>query len=1582
MKRKYNSFLTGIFKSRRFNRSIARLLVVSMVFNAVIMAFMLLPSVLATAAGDDMDGQESVVYYCGYEDHTHGPECYELVCPYDIKSDGDGEDGTEPSDPGESLTGEASEENTTEAEPETDESTEEPTTAEGDTTSETIKEEKTTEPTTEHIHNEECYILICEEHIHSADCLDTTEPTEQKSRGTPETTTEPTIETTPPEETTTADNNDNTINNIDETTTATTIATTPEIPEVPEITTTTGATEETTTTTEATTTTTEEETTTDPTNEFQGIQPLDDELELGFGILGLGDETNVVIIINGTKIVRGTPAPAKNFTFNLTQVKNAAGEELTDISVINPNPMQESVSTSSDEDTYDFFFRIEDLPVGTYYFKIWEDQTDAPDGWTYDSTTYIVKVEVTNGHAIVYYPDGTIAVDGEVIETGGEDTIAITPEVTDATQFVHGYDLNNRSSMRFNGEILTAYYYTVGDERDNLHPISFRHIYDAEEPHDVIIGAAYCIDMDEPADNTNPYDSFDNFAEFVNKYPDTYEEILWLTRNGFMSNVERTNAGVWGGTNNLSALIEDLDVLGLTADEAYCATQLAIWHFSNLFYEEESWQQKSGKYQIFYYKNPSDENCTTESQRIWAAYCALITAAADAKDKAITEITLSVSFDTENAYLVEGEWYGPITVNVDLLPEGSEFVDKNEVEVTLNGSYELASATDGTLLGAIKPGTQFYVKIGTNPPTDSILELVTATVSITQVTVQDVFILNNTSNGAWGGAQAVTGIGAIQRDVNLSAEASLYYNATQSRLTFINKYTPPEFGQLTLTKEVENNGWASSETFKFEVIFDSEDVKCIEFPQINPVKINDEDKWKWTITLTENQRFVTFTNIPLNTTYTITEATDDKYNCVAIEVNGTSQGSPATGIVTGTVQTASIQVTYRNAPIEVTIIGEKIVSGNTSPIPEETFTFNIEFTDEVRFDSEGKPVAVVDPSDKSDIRIQNETATVTHNEDGTLNPLDGKFSFGPITGLEKGRMYYFKVTEEEPVNAAPGWTYDDHEYIVVVVVDADGNVEVYYPQSGDTTGKQGTFTNKIPSVLEITYKGKDATHSTVYNFNDEFVGFCADKFLGEPTLGSDIAYKAFYTKGHTHSELAYSLYMQLTTNTEKNDRYLRLFGFEYVSPFKDKTWGALRNDCRYLTEFLIWYFEFRALYPEYDWNPWDFSSWSEILPAKQHPEDPSKVLPKREMVNGLNYRFEFERELKAYLGDNYLNVFATAVETIDRMMYDYNSNPDGKCITSLEMLYEPDSETSGKLSFSYDGYQPAEHSLSLKWTTTSGNVTVTKDSPTGTPLSSPITIENINDVYYVNYTDAVGVKFTLNDGMDYLVNGSINGKYYISDVHGTSRQRMLFGFAQFATMECELGLPSGDKVTFKNTYETTDLTLTKKVEGNPWGEDETFTFTVEFDAPNNITPIICDGTALTYNLTTNKWEWTGTLTFTKRTVKFDKIPLYTGYTIKELVGQLPDGYKCTDITVDGETKDSPGSGIVTGNADNILTIYVTYTNKKTGGPELPHTGGVGTKTFTVIGSLLMTIAAGAFLSLIYYKKLEVRVRRVKKAKPT
>jgi pilin isopeptide linkage protein/LPXTG-motif cell wall-anchored protein len=377
---------------------------------------------------------------------------------------------------------------------------------------------------------------------------------------------------------------------------------------------------------------------------------------------------------------------------------------------------------------------------------------------------------------------------------------------------------------------------------------------------------------------------------------------------------------------------------------------------------------------------------------------------------------------------------------------------------------------------------------------------------------------------------------------------------------------------------------------------------------------------------------------------------------------------------------------------------------------------------------------------------------------------------------------------------------------------------------------------------------------------------------------------------------------------------------------------------------LVAYYEFRENFPGYDWDPHGIlTTWPVDLP------ETDKFSARDDIANRFNYELVYDLKIG-------VDAFAQAVERIDAMMDYYKTDDTGdKCITSLEMFYQPPSANSGTLSFLYDGYKkPLPHTVKLSWECT-GTMTV-EVKKGATPMDNGLTpIEiDIDDVFYVTYQGTGTIKFTISDDTPYLVNGSIKGDLYRNmNYNGTNDfkggQRMLVGYAQFAKMKCELTIPNGDCVTFKNKYEepTIDTEICGNKEVINGDSGKMFTFKLQQVGGSGLTE---------YAYGSQESGFSFTITKLKRGTYY--------YQITEIDPEDGCVYDASEFIVEVKVTFEDNKLKVTQivNDNKPITFVNTYEEK----PRLPETGGTGTFPGVLIGTAITLCAAAG---LIYRKNL-------------
>ena len=482
-------------------------------------------------------------------------------------------------------------------------------------------------------------------------------------------------------------------------------------------------------------------------------------------------------VINGVKLVSGTNPPAKTFTFRVRQVTDLTGST-------NTGGGYNQTFTSG---AGNWSHTIPSLNEGTYFFKVTEETATDTD-WVYDTIAYVVKVVVKNGNAAIYYPDGTV---GGGITTGESQAITIEPEnVASSSNNKHisaGWGGCSHYPQNTQIPMTGGNFWDPNGTSSAMYP---SHIDSVGTPDKVVVGAAYCLDYE--AFNSGSMQPYYDYAGFAAHYEANYDEILWVLRNGFMSSGHRTTSA-WSGTNNLAAMRTLTGNATLTADQAYSATQFALWHFAN----DINWTQGSSSgYSKIY------------TTAVYNAYVQLRdkALAAKATGEIITELGISTHFDISAATL-NGNWYGPVKLKIDLIPNG--FTDLSNIPVTVSrksgSSYTVSATASGgsTQLTNLHDGDNFYVNIS-SIPADGIQELVEATATVGSGPIKDVLVLiHKSGNQVDWAVQAIGGVSLVTRPACVTATAKLFYGATKSRLTFKNRYDfKPTTGDLQISKVV------------------------------------------------------------------------------------------------------------------------------------------------------------------------------------------------------------------------------------------------------------------------------------------------------------------------------------------------------------------------------------------------------------------------------------------------------------------------------------------------------------------------------------------------------------------------------------------------------------------------------------------------------------------------------------------------------------------------------------------------------------------------------------------------------------
>ena len=576
----------------------------------------------------------------------------------------------------------------------------------------------------------------------------------------------------------------------------------------------------------------------------------------------------VDVTINGKKIVEGSMVLPSTFQFKITQV-DSGGD------AISPTVTMPSPATTNPDSNGDFSFTVTDLGGGeTYYFMI-EEVIPNPvqANWTYDATKYIVKVVVTNGVAAVNYP------------------IIGTSDTVDVASGSYTYDKNNT--------------YTAVDQDGAGTPYDLSTKIITSNAGETYVG--FCAEVwngNLPKGIMTWAKDRDNKASVL-AYSLAHQNVGGLNEADFkrilgLSRVAGYDAG--SGNTNRSALMHEIIWLyevsyGGVVNSKGEPMPDSLMPPNSLASQPEWWAYTngsvsvSGLYNIITgnaYNNRNDSNEFIQAMKMikemMAQYDQGKTTSLNMTYTPTNAASGTITFDhdgfvphlwsstakSDQFYDTTLTWSGTATVTVNggspqtNGTEGVAVKKTDSIEVTgISGNVIFTLKDDGKYL---KPGS---VK-------GNILES-------SDTTKQRLII---------GHAEFVT----LKCELNVG---------DSSDLTFTNEYKEP--GSLTLTKAVDGT-WEDGDEFEFEITFSKPVNDCN-----NTAFTSNGAKTLWKGKLTKSKPSVTFSNIPIGTTYSIKETQSVNYSCTAIEVNGASAGTVSTGTVGGSITSkTAVNVKYTN----------------------------------------------------------------------------------------------------------------------------------------------------------------------------------------------------------------------------------------------------------------------------------------------------------------------------------------------------------------------------------------------------------------------------------------------------------------------------------------------------------------------------------------------------------------------------------------------------------------------------------------------------------------------------------------------
>ncbi|MCL2151541.1 MAG: hypothetical protein FWH57_01055 [Oscillospiraceae bacterium] len=412
-----------------------------------------------------------------------------------------------------------------------------------------------------------------------------------------------------------------------------------------------------------------------------------------------------------------------------------------------------------------------------------------------------------------------------------------------------------------------------------------------------------------------------------------------------------------------------------------------------------------------------------------------------------------------------------------------------------------------------------------------------------------------------------------------------------------------------------------------------------------------------------------------------------------------------------------------------------------------------------------------------------------------------------------GASPYVYTIEEVYSTAGEEWIYDSNRYTVTVTVESNGDVVAEIKKDDGSTeaiivngvatksyharkpnpnlyrplvpGPPGYMDYKIFSVDKNRVHFDDAPISIfIMNSLDETFGefdaLCAEMDGIFPDSG--YYYHMIFDDDDEYAEFAllFSLFDQEIRHGAQlsDDEFNTLFGFEP---------GEITEDLRRgLIQYLIWF------------------------------ENASETFIQESIRYNL-FRAKAANYDRAHggSGKDYLDHFDSVLDTIKKLMAAYRLTEAGKSITALDLVYDADSATSGKLAIGYLGYDPKLPELLLNW---DNNAVKVYRQYSGGVYSQEITSGDsvgMGGTFYVqiDQNNVNPVTFELSDELNYfLIGGSIRGAYLSANDDEKNPdlkifQHLITGTAEFVKLKASLTVGNG-KLGFRNLFTTIELPRT------------------------------------------------------------------------------------------------------------------------------------------------------------------------------
>jgi len=394
------------------------------------------------------------------------------------------------------------------------------------------------------------------------------------------------------------------------------------------------------------------------------------------------------------------------------------------------------------------------------------------------------------------------------------------------------------------------------------------------------------------------------------------------------------------------------------------------------------------------------------------------------------------------------------------------------------------------------------------------------------------------------------------------------------------------------------------------------------------------------------------------------------------------------------------------------------------------------------------------------------TETVNGITAQTQRTGSGTFSFR-ISELNTG-TYYFKI--EEIAGGDGGWTYDTAPRIVKVVVASDKAVVI-----GDNSTFQSRYTAGLPEISQnatYMYTG-DKVDNGPFTFADlpgwGFTCYDADH-TGPNSSNTPLPYS--YSEMPS-PQVALMLSMAYSNAGAKLtlDEFNEFFGLDVTEAQ------------RYRIAVVVG--QYYSSVDVYGHDGWIYN------PSSTWPTEPIDGVGYSQAVN------QIKDSLSGYFDtlEDGLSDVVSVLHRLDDVISAYNDGAFETTGTTLSMEFNYTSGATGTITFTYSGYAPPAHDLTLYWIgtatvngNTSGSVTIPKDA-------TNIVVDGISG----------DVVFTLSDSMLYVKKGTIEGSVleagnsYRTD-SGNTWQRLVTGYAEFVTLQSTVNTGNQGGLIIKNAY--------------------------------------------------------------------------------------------------------------------------------------------------------------------------------------